>query len=363
MHPRTRRFILQIIPFGLLWPVFGLIYALIEKGILGNTTHYPSTGNPYDFSSGLVSNLVLSTCTGLMVGVFEVRYLKRLFARRSFGTKIACKALVYLGIITVFLLAATTVNNVQKLDASVFDPVVWEATWNFLSSFAFWSVTLFIAALMVIALFYSDIGDNLGQGVLHNYLTGKYHRPVAEERIFMFLDMKSSTTFAEKLGHVRYFEMLKAYYADLSDPIIDHAGEIYQYVGDEIVVSWPLDAGLRNNNCIRCFCAMRAALAQRAGKYQRAYGLVPTFKAGLHCGSVTTGEIGVVKTDIIFTGDVLNTTARVQGLCNELSVDNLVSEQLAGQLGPDPSFQFRALGRHALRGRDEQVVLHTLEPC
>lgn len=351
---------LQIIPFGILWPVFGLIYALIEKGILGDSTHYPSTGNPYDFSSGLVSGLVVSTCTGLMVGAFEVRYLNRLFARRSFGVKIACKALVYLTIITVFLLVVVTVNNAQKLDTTLFGPVVWTTTWNFLSSFAFWSVALFIAAVMVIASFYSDIGDNLGQGVLRSYLTGKYHRPVEEERIFMFLDMKSSTTIAEKIGHVRYFELLKAYYADLSDPIIDHAGEIYQYVGDEVVVSWPLGAGLRDNNCIRCLFAMRAALAQQDRGYQRTYGLVPTFKAGLHCGNVTTGEIGVIKKDIIFTGDVLNTTARVQGLCNDLGVDNLVSEQLATRLAPDPSFRLRALGQHALRGRGEQVVLFTL---
>lgn len=351
---------MQIIPFGAVWLVFGLIYALIEKGILGDSTHYPSTGNPYDSLSGLVSNLVLSTCTGLMVGFFEVRYLNRLFARRSFGVKIAVKALVYLAIIVAFLLMTSTVSNMQKFDTTLSDPVVWSATWNFLSSFAFWSIAIFIAAIMVIALFYSDISDNLGQGVLFNYLSGKYHRPVEEERIFMFLDMKSSTAFAEKLGHVRYFEMLKAYYADLSDPIIDHAAEIYQYVGDEIVLSWTVDTGLRNNNCIQCFLAMRAALDRQAGKYQRTYGVVPTFKAGLHCGSVTTGEIGVIKKDIIFTGDVLNTTARIQGLCNDHGVDILVSEQLAKKLTPDPSLQIRELGQSALRGRDEKVVLFTL---
>ena len=361
MTPRKRRFILQIIPFGVLWAVFGLIYALIEKGMLGDSTHYPSTGNPYDFSSGLISGLVLSTFTGLTIGVFEVRYLNRFFARQSFGMKIACKALVYLTIITVFLIVTATLNNVQKFDTTISDSVVWNGTWNFVSSFAFWSVAIFIAALMVIALFYSDISDNLGQGVLYNYLTGKYHRPVEEERIFMFLDMKSSTAFAERLGHVRYFEMLKAYYADLSDSIIENAGEIYQYVGDEIVVSWTIDEGLRNNNCIRCFFAMRAALARESRQYQLTYDLVPTFKAGMHCGNVTTGEIGVIKKDIIFTGDVLNTTARIQGLCNDHGVDILVSGQLAKKLAPDPSFQVTALGQSALRGRDEKVVLFTLD--
>jgi hypothetical protein len=32
---------------------------------------------------------------------------------------------------------------------------------------------------------------------------------------FMLLDMKSSTTIAKSLGHVRYFEMLKEYYSDV----------------------------------------------------------------------------------------------------------------------------------------------------
>lgn len=362
MTPRAQRFILQVLPFGILWTVFSLIYSLIEKGILGDATHYPSTGNPYEFTSGLVSGLVLSAITGLLVGVVEVRFLNRRFMHRSFGVKIACKALVYMLVIVLFLLAATTVNNAQKFDTGIGDAAVWNSTWNFFSSFAFLSVALFIGALTTITLFYSDISNNLGQGVLYNYLSGKYHRPVAEERIFMFLDMKSSTTFAEKLGHVRYFEMLKAYYVDLSDPIITYGGEIYQYVGDEVVVSWTMEQGLRDNNCIRCFLAMKAALGGQAGKYQDTYGLVPTFKAGLHTGNVTTGEIGVIKTDIIFTGDVLNTAARIQGLCNTHGVDILVSGQLAHKLDCGAAYPLQELGRSALRGRDEEVVLYTLAP-
>ncbi len=106
-----------------------------------------------------------------------------------------------------------------------------------------------------------------------------------------------------------------------------------------------------------------AAGQARSGHYHRVYGLVPTFKAGLHCGNVTTGEIGVIKTDIIFTGDVLNTTARIEGLCNSLGVDNLVSEQLASRLAPAPRFRVKAMGRRALRGRDERADLFTLEPA
>ncbi len=119
-------------------------------------------------------------------------------------------------------------------------------------------------------------------------------------------------------GMSNYFEMLKEYYADLSEPIIQYYGEIYQYVGDEIIISWGLKNGLKNNNCIQCFFAMKAAIRQQARKYREKFGLLPEFKAGFHLGKVTTGEIGVIKKEIVFTGDVLNTTARVQGLCNTI---------------------------------------------
>ena len=176
----------------------------------------------------------------------------------------------------------------------------------------------------------------------------------------MFLDMKSSTTIAEQLGHVRYFEMLKEYYVDLSDPIIEFGGEIYQYVGDEVIVTWKAKDGFAHN-ALHCFFAMQEALKNQSEKYQSAYGLVPTFKAGIHYGNVTTGEIGVIKREITFSGDVLNTTARIQGLCNTYEVDLLISGKLAKALVSDNDFKAIALGEAELRGRNEKMDLFTVE--
>ena len=172
--------------------------------------------------------------------------------------------------------------------------------------------------------------------------------------------MQSSTTIAEKLGHVKYFEMLAEYYSDLSSSIIQHRGEIYQYIGDEIVVSWKLQNGLLNNNCLKCFFAMKEAIKNQSIKYNSKFGLLPYFKAGFHYGKVTTGEIGVIKKDIIFTGDVLNTTARIQGLCNTYKVDILISGQLLKKMNLDSEFRVEALGEKELRGRDEKVELFTI---
>jgi len=176
----------------------------------------------------------------------------------------------------------------------------------------------------------------------------------------MFLDMKSSTTIAEKLGHVKYFEMLRAYYADLSDPIIQYQGELNQYIGDEMVITWTLENGLNNNNCVACFFEMKKELAKKSAQYINLYGLLPSFKAGIHIGKVTTGEIGKIKRDIIFTGDVLNTAARIQGLCNSYGMDILVSEELINKLDLDKRYAIQSLGERELRGRDKKVKLYTI---
>ncbi len=278
----------------------------------------------------------------------------------SFGKKILYKTLTYVVIMVAFLLIMTMLVNSYELQTSIFDSRVWTNVWAFVSSFAFWSVEIYIASIIGISLFYSEVSDNLGLFVLHNFFVGKYHKPIEEERIFMFLDMKSSTTIAENLGHVKYFEMLKEYYSDLSDPIIQYSGEIYQYVGDEIVVSWKLKFGLHNNNCLKCFFALKESLNNQSKKYQSKFGVLPTFKAGFHFGRVTTGEIGVIKKDIIFTGDVLNTTARIQGLCNLHNVDILISDELRNKMSLGSEFQIQSLGKNELRGKNEAIELFTV---
>lgn len=193
-----------------------------------------------------------------------------------------------------------------------------------------------------------------------NFFTGKYHRPIEEKRIFLFSDMKSSTAIAENLGHIMYFELLKEYYANFSDAIIRYSGEVYQYIGDEIVISWKYEDGIKNNNCINCFFAMKEVLKNRADWYKATFGITPTFKAGLHLGEVTTGEIGALKKEIIFTGDVLNTTARIQGLCNTYNVDILVSEDLIKSLELEPEFNINSVGVVTLKGKKEQKALFTI---
>lgn len=80
------------------------------------------------------------------------------------------------------------------------------------------------------------------------------------------------------------------------------------------------------------------------------------FKAG----KVTTEEIGVIKKEIIFTGDVLNTKARIQGLCNMHKTELLISDNLLQKLNMYPQFQIKSSGETELRGRDETIRLFAI---
>jgi adenylate cyclase len=205
------------------------------------------------------------------------------------------------------------------------------------------------------------VSEKYGPGVLMDIIAGKYHKPVDEERIFMFLDIKSSTSLAEKLGHNNYFKLLSDFFADLTDPIIYNKGDIYQYVGDEVVISWKVSHGIKNNNCLKCFFEAKKEFKKQAPKYIRKYDVVPEFKAGIHIGMATVGEIGVLKKEIAFSGDVLNTTSRIQNECNKYQTDLLVSEDLLNKLEIDTTFVAHKIGDIELRGKRTKTILYSIQ--
>jgi len=147
---------------------------------------------------------------------------------------------------------------------------------------------------------------------------------------------------------------------DLSVAVIDYAGTIYQYAGDEMIICWKLKEGLKKNNTIECFFAMKRALKMHAEKYNNLFGVLPQFKAGVHYGMVTAGEIGSLKKEIIFTGDVLNTSARIQALCNQYHADLLVSEDFISLLQLPDDYMITPIGETLLKGRSNPTLLFSI---
>lgn len=177
----------------------------------------------------------------------------------------------------------------------------------------------------------------------------------------MFLDMQSSTTIAEQLGHQKYFQLLRAYYNSFTDPIERYQCEIYQYVGDEIVLSWKLQEWKKNMRSINCFFAMKESLAQRGSCLESQFGGIPSFKAGIHLGKVTTGEIGEIKKEILFSGNALNAITRIQSLCNSHGVELIISEALTHILELENTYSLSYLGMTELEWEEGKLKLYTLE--
>jgi adenylate cyclase len=219
---------------------------------------------------------------------------------------------------------------------------------------------LFSLAVSFVFAFVFGINKLLGQNVLLNFVTGRYHRPRLEERVLLFIDMEGSTGFAERLGPLAFHRLLNRFIADLTDPIVAARGEIYSYVGDELIATWRLDQGIAQARCLAaCFNAFDS-LARKAPEYRREFGAAVNFRAGLHCGPLVTGEMGSVKTEIVFLGDTVNTAARIQELCRETGDRVLASADLVDRLELPPGVSKRSLGDLRLRGKGADLALYAL---
>ena len=206
-----------------------------------------------------------------------------------------------------------------------------------------------------------EIDRLLGGGVLLRFIFGRYHRPRVERRIFLFADLIGSTALAERLGDLSFHALLNQLFSDLADPIIGHGGEIYRYVGDEVIVTWREAEGLRDGRCLACAEAMLGSLARLAPRYRANYGIEPRLRIVLHSGPVVTGEMGDLKREIVFLGDTVNTTARLEAVAKAAERDLVVSGPLLAGLTLPPGLSALPLGDSDLKGKLERVPLYALE--
>lgn len=345
------------------WITIGWTLAALLDNINTRTiaaSRYVEILPDYEFDFVFTVNVVSAFFAGLISASLLIFFLRERFRKASFGLAILINALIISALNIAISTGSYTLFIAFKLKKWISHPEVLELSSKLTGDTLFYKKFLFWFFLVMLTIIGLHVNEKYGQGVLGKLVLGKYLHPREEERIFMFVDIRSSTTIAEQLGHLRFFELLNDFYRDLTNPIIYKSGEIYQYVGDEIVISWPMDIGLQNANCLRCFYDIKATLETLSGEYKEKYGLVPVVKAGLHSGLVTTGEIGVIKKDIVFSGDVMNTASRIQAQCNKFGVDILLSKTLLDKLKlPPDEFPRKRVGMIELRGKKQRVELYS----
>jgi adenylate cyclase len=297
-----------------------------------------------------VYGLTRGALTGAVIGVvltsFDAFVLRgpvgAPLRRAPFAAHVAVKTVIYLAVILFglkfgsFLFPAPRENGIESPD-----------------------VLFSLAAAFVFA-FIQDVNSLLGQNVLINFVTGRYYAPRVESRVFLFIDMEGSTGLAERLGPLAFHRLLNRFVLDLTPAIIAARGEIHRYVGDELIATWKLEEGTTDGRCVgACFAAIDQ-LARHAPDYCREFGVAVAVRAGLHCGPVVTGEMGSERKEIVFLGDTVNTTARIQELCRETGDRVLASADLIDRLELPRGIAKRSLGDLRLRGKGADLALYAL---
>jgi adenylate cyclase len=353
LAPSVTHKIRQVIFLTITWVIANI---LIE---LHNAVNYDPVSNShflyFFFGRNGWEHLLITSVGpligGLTAGAFIVFYQREKLRGKTYGRKLLVHTMLYI----LFLSFCIGLVGVIGAMNNKVDDSFWVNFKNDVFSLRVLRLVIVWYFIVVGSVFLLDVSEKYGPGNMIKILLGKYHAPGKEERIFMFLDLKGSTTIAEQIGDETYFNMLHFFYHVANEAIINAHGEIYQYVGDEIIISWKKEIGLREANCLRCFAAIENAVEKHSALFTEKYGVVPQFKAGVHAGRVVTGEIGSVKKELVYSGDVLNTTARIVALCNQYGQKLIVSETIYEALKDNPNYTFTFLDRPVLRGKSVGV--------
>ncbi|WP_415374673.1 adenylate/guanylate cyclase domain-containing protein [Patiriisocius sp. Uisw_017] len=291
---------------------------------------------------------------GVLYATIEFYFDKFILKRISIGLNILIQTvLIFISALIISYMMTNLSIKINSLPYSI-DISWWYRDHSFRPILIYFTFSSFVFSIITI------VSDKFGKGVFFKMLIGKYKQPKEEERIFLFLDLKSSTSIAEIIGHFKYSQLIQDCFYDLNEIMTKYGAEIYQYVGDEAVISWPYKKGILNNNCVNLFFSFQQRIQSKANFYLKKYNTLPEFKAGLHGGPIMVAEVGVVKKELAYHGDVINTAARIQGQCNVNNVPILISESLLNNLDIEPNFTSEFIGNILLKGKEKEISIHTI---
>lgn len=251
-----------------------------------------------------------------------------------------------------FIYSVSFLNNSAATSLRKFINYAFDSPWM-VKKTPGWLLTFLLLEVIV------EMIKKYSPGIFFDVLLGKYRHPKVEKRIVMFIDLKDSTPIAEKLGNVDYFRFIRQFIEVVSTALIQYQGRIYQYVGDEIVVSWlcnPKNA----RRCIDALIETRKLIQKKGENFRRHYDIIPEFRVGIHIGDVTIGEIGIIKKDLAMSGDTMNTTARIRSACSELNQKFIVSKEVINSLDLK-DWQSESLGIIDLKGKNDGIELFALK--
>ena len=333
-----------------------LIYTIIGTlvgTIIGGILHLI---DKIDFAGPTLRGMLIGFLVGTTIGLCEEFLFLDRFRRKSYMFLLSFRTLVYSVVFAFNELLINSLSNFLTKDLT-FDQSIHSAVFreNFPRDL------LIIAVISTVLIAILQIRRLHRPGDLIKYVTGRYHLPEEINKIFLFIDLKSSTSTAEKLGNTKYSSFLIDYFHDMTGAILMSKAEIYQYIGDEIILTWSFEKGVKYARCINCFFDILTSIELKKEKYLEKYGVYPEFKAALHAGNVSVTWIGTIKKEIVYHGDVINTTARIQDECNKQGQKFLISEYMLNNTELPAYLRSEYLGELQLKGKQKKVKIFGLK--
>ena len=137
---------------------------------------------------------------GLVSASFELAAVPRLTRHYGAGAMVVLRSLGYLVSLAVFVHVFTFPLFGMVDDGDFLAFLRSERYREFVLDGRFLIGVLGLTLMSFIISFVVQVNRMLGRGTLLALLLGRYRRPVSEDRIFMFLDLRNSTSMTERLG-------------------------------------------------------------------------------------------------------------------------------------------------------------------
>lgn len=335
-----------VLSIAIFWTIIDLLVVMIFND-------HPAE----ELAQYLILREVIVFMTSAFMGFLLVFVLRKLFRNFLLWSALLLKSLslvVAAFIMNMLIYLLSSIQSSIPLQNS-FKNFLYEIehTGLLLQKITYWLILILITQLII------EINEKYSPGVFLDILMGRYVNPKSENRIVMFIDLSDSTTIAEKLGHTQYFKFIREFIYQVSNALIEYGGRIYQYVGDEIVVSWVYsDKNIKR--CLKAVIEARRNIHKASIKFKRDFDTIPEFRVGIHIGDVTVGEIGVIKKDLAMSGDTMNTTARIRSACSDMNKKFIVSKDFIEKSSLE-EFQAESLGLVELKGKRKEIELFHLK--
>lgn len=352
---RIKYYATEIISVATLWIVFALLCVYIKfDGIPDGQlrkiySFHPSMTKLKLYQMAFLIALFL----GLVTGLAHTLLYPAIIRTRNFFANLAIRILIFL------LLTISTLSLFLAL--SGLPTVGTYLPNNYLLSKSIMEVFSYLIILEVIVGLTVTLRRNLGKGYLKKFIRSSYFIPQVEYRVFMFTDLKNSTMLVERMGSLNFSSFIQDCFRDFSNVALDLGGEIYQFVGDEVVTTWKVRQDFDYSACTALHFAMASRLKSRKQYYINRYEIFPEFRSSIHCGEVSSAVVGEFKSEIAYHGGVLNLCSRLQNVCRDYDAELVTSEDFHDRISITDHSRYSPITDIELKGISKKQLVYRVD--